>query len=202
MLFCVDETEAIMKTISFTLIFLFIFHHTYSQSRTVYVLIKEQKAKSWSCPDQQIAFKILPLSSRLDYHKKQKVLNVFKKRFKANEDDVRIKEYSVTMKQNDYLVFYEYKYRYLEKEVSKCKTNIRRIIKGFPISIIEKIPEKLEAKLKQSLHKDRYVSHKVLEIKQPFVSKEASYLDKFLNYIRKKYPNGKPKKSTGIGIRG
>lgn len=191
-----------MKTTIAVCIFFFVSISLSAQTRTLYILITEEKGNSWSCPSQQVAYDVYQLSKKLSYTNKQKALNVFKERLKGGNDKTIIKDYSVSIKQKDYLVFYEYIYRYSEKKGDKCKTNTRRIIKGFPASSLDEIDEKLENKLTTNIYKDKYISHKILEIRQPFVSEEAGYLEKFKQYIRKKYPNGKPSKSLGVGVRG
>jgi hypothetical protein len=141
----------------------------------------------------------------MTYEQKQKMLNVFKERLKAGNDKLRIRDHQVSMNQNDYLVFYEYTYRYSENKKPKCTTNERTIIKGFPIASIEGIQEKLAKKLAGNWNKDKYISHKIIAIKQPFVSKEGNYLNRFKQYLREKSPKGKPvqpKKAAGIGVRG
>ena len=193
-----------MKNLTTTLIMIFVLYSSYAQTRTIQILIKQQKGSSWSCPSQQTGYKTHQLSSNLSYDKKQKVLDVFKERLKGGDDNVTIKSYSVSMKQNDYLVFYKYTYRYSETTHSECETNIRTVIKGFPISSIEAIGDKLAEKLDKNMRKDDYISHEIIEIKQPFASEEANFLNKFSEYLRKKYPGekGKSQRAAAMGGRG
>ncbi len=190
------------NTIALTLLFFALIAN--AQKRKAYVLIKEKKGNSWSCPDQQIDYRVHFLNSKMDYTKRRKVLDVFINRFKGSEKNIRIKDYEVWMQQDDYLVFYEYVYKYTNKKDSKCNTNHRTIIKGFPLSNIEDVEEKLANKLKVNLYRDKYVSSQILDIKKPFVSDGVSYLQKLEEYFRKKGSKVKIKKyiPTVAGPRG
>ena len=99
----------------------FISVNVISQSRTAYVLIKEKKGE-FSCPNQQTDFRIHFLNSKLDYQRRQKVLEVFKNRLISGLDkkQYRVRVRTVLMDQSDYLAIYQYDYRYAEKKDPKC----------------------------------------------------------------------------------
>jgi hypothetical protein len=178
-----------------------------AQSRTCYVLIKKVKAPSFSCIDQDKEYIIQHINNKLDYKKKQKLLNVFKNRLKAGDKKNSIKQEAVTMDQNDFLVVYEFLYKYSDTVNEKCKTNIGRILKGFTISDLADLDKKMSQSLANAWLKDKYISHKILEIQQPFYNAKPGLVNtlsfKIKSYLKKHNDSVKKRnKDSSLGSRG
>lgn len=176
------------------------------QSRTAYVLIKEKKGEHWYCPNQQISFKTHFISKDLSHDKHKKTLNVFKERLLAGDTkNYRIKERTVYMQQQDYLVFYTYKFQYKKESNSNCSKNYSSIIKVFSTNDPSKINKKLEQKIKGSMFPEKAYDYKVIDVTQPFKD-NTSLLQKLSKHIRTNYIDStkvkRKTKDATVGVRG
>ncbi|NHN24847.1 hypothetical protein FIA58_004075 [Flavobacterium jejuense] len=195
-----------MKKLSIVFL-LFSFTVLNAQSRTCYVFIKEKSGDSWYCPKQDESYEIHTISEKLNYTKTQKVLNEFKERFKAGDKKSNIKQESVTMDQEDYLIIYEYNYAYSEKIHEKCKTNIARKIQGFAVSNLKEVDQKLTESIEKARLKKKYVSHRIIDIHQPYIVKNKGGIsassEKLLQLLEKQKDSiNTHNKAIGVGVRG
>lgn len=186
------------------LILSLLFGTVYAQSKKeIYILVKQQKGKAYKCPSQDVKYKIHQLNSKLSYEKKKKALKVFKDRLKGNDDNTVVDQYTLYIKPTDYLVFYEYRYRYSEKKYPECSTNVRMVYKVIVASDPQDFDTKLRAKLSSNSYKNDYVSHNIIDIRQPFVTqKNTNLLDKLRGYIKNHLGNKQNIKVDATGIRG
>ncbi len=143
----------------------------------------------------------------MNYSQRSKALEVFKNRYLGGDKKhYKVRQISVSMNQNDYLVFYKYDYRYSPEKKPKCSTNISNRIKVFAVSSPDDIDKKLEKKIKGSFFPDRVSNHKIIEIIQQFKD-NSNLLQKLSGKFRKEFlqkNKGKLKKnkSIAIGVRG
>jgi len=168
-----------------------------AQSVRYYVLISESKLAPWCRVNSD--FSSFTLSPKLDGERRNKVIEVYKKRLSATRGEV-IKEEEFYVSGTDCIVVYEYVFTN-----DDCPSKVSKRIKTFKASSKEKAVEILQRKLETSFVKDRYVSHKILLEVQPFLVKETSTLQDIDGFLRKNNENDSTKatgKSTATGVRG
>lgn len=174
----------------------FISAFLHSQIPIYYVLVNNQKLNSWCKVDTD--FKTFTLSSKIDYKKRNKIIEAFKKQMNSSEYK-NVKDTEFYLSKTDYIIVYEYIFK-----SSDCPTKKHKFIKAFKASTKEKADKILQAKLDNSLKKSDYISHKILLETQPFVGGKTNLLLEAEKLLRdyKKDSIKKSKKATAIGVRG
>ncbi len=163
-----------------------------------FVLVLKERTVGICTTD--VGYKTLSMPYNVKYIVKEKILDVYKKKESSSlSNTLRIIE--LTLNPCDYVVIYKvtFKEEYCEK---------RDKYFAFSTSDESKKDELIAKKISPPLLKDKYQSHEIVEVIQPWSPEEPGFIQQ-INYSIIKYlkENGENdlekeyKKSTAIGIR-
>lgn len=170
-----------------------------AQNAYFYILVKQQKVKSWCTKD--VGFKTHTLHPKMDSEKRNKVIEVFKKRLSNNVESEKVKTLDFSITNKDYVVIYEYEFKN-----DDCPSKTTKSIKAFKTNNYDKIQEIFQKKIQTSFVADRITSSKIIYKEKPLESIDSNSLFKDVeSYIinnTKSNKKKKTKKSDAIGVRG
>jgi len=170
-----------------------------AQNAYFYILVKQHKVKSWCTKD--VGFRTHTLHPKMDSEKRNKVIEVFKKRLSDNTASEKVKTIDFSITNKDYVVIYEYEFKN-----DDCPSKTTTSIKAFKTSNADKIQEIFQKKIQTSFVADKILSSKIIYQEKPLESVDSNSLFKDVeSYIRNNTrtdKNKKTKKSDAIGVRG
>lgn len=146
-----------MKLLKLTLITLILSFSTNinAQNAYFYILVKRSKVKSWC--DRDMSYQTHTLPTKMNWEKRKKVIDVFKKRLSNNSESEKVEMIDFSITNNDYVVIYEYEFKN-----DDCPSKSTKYIKAFKTSQADKIQEMLQKRLKTSFVADKITASKIL----------------------------------------